>query len=47
VVAVSAFLPGIAATARFRVPVAPVLSVAAGAALVALIDIFRRRRAAG
>jgi 4-amino-4-deoxy-L-arabinose transferase-like glycosyltransferase len=45
VVAVSALLPGVAATPRFRVPVAPVLSVAAGAGVVALVDALRRRRA--
>ncbi|MGC9454536.1 MAG: glycosyltransferase family 39 protein [Phycisphaerae bacterium] len=46
VVAVAALLGGVASTPRFRVPVEPLLSVAAGSALVALVEWFTRRRRA-
>ncbi|MFP3938392.1 MAG: glycosyltransferase family 39 protein [Phycisphaerae bacterium] len=46
VVAVCSLLGGVAATPRFRVPVEPLLNIAAGAAVVAAVEWFMRRRRA-
>lgn len=46
VVAVAALLGGVAATPRFRVPVEPLLSVAAAAAAVTIAESLMRRRSA-
>ncbi len=46
IVAASTLVSGVAATPRFRVPVTPVVSLAAGAAVVAIVDALIRRRTA-